>query len=101
MLAADIAGYSRLMDADEVGTLLKLTEYQRVIDSLITSHSGRIFGTSGDGLIAEFSSVVDAVQCAIRVQDAIEERNRDCPWNDRTMYRIGIHLGDVIVRGEN
>src|SRR5579864_1384161 len=101
MLAADIAGYSRLMEADEVSTLQRLTEYQSVIGSLIASHSGRIFGTSGDGLIAEFSSVVEAVRCAINVQDAIEERNKDCPWNERMMYRIGIHFGDVIVRGQN
>ena len=79
IFAADVEGYSRLMGRDEVGTLRTLTEYRAIIDRLIASHRGRIFNTAGDSLVADFASAVDAVQCAVAVQDAIAKENADRP----------------------
>ena len=79
ILAADVEGYSRLMGRDEVGTLRTLTAYRVIIDRLIASHRGRIFNTAGDSLVADFASAVDAVQCAVAVQDAIAKENADRP----------------------
>jgi adenylate cyclase len=102
ILAADVAGYSRLVGADELGTLAR---WQVHCDSLvvpkITSHDGRIVRTSGDGVLAEFASVVNAVQCAVEMQHAIAERNADIPQEKRIEFRIGINVGDIIVdRGD-
>jgi adenylate cyclase len=77
IFAADVEGYSRLMGLDEVGTLRTLTEYRAIIDRLIATHRGRIFSTAGDSLVADFASAVDAVQCAVDVQDAIAKENAD------------------------
>jgi len=79
IFAADVEGYSSLMGRDEVGTLRTLTAYRAIIDRLIASHRGRIFSTAGDSLVADFASAVDAVQCAVAVQDAIAKENGDRP----------------------
>jgi adenylate cyclase len=101
IFAADVEGYSRLMGQDEVGTLRTLTEYRVAIDRLIASHRGRIFNTAGDSLVADFASAVDAVQCAIEVQDAIAKENTDRPVGEQMRFRIGVHVGDIIVQGDN
>src|SRR6516225_8558944 len=101
IFAADVEGYSRLMGRDEVGTLRTLTAYQVIIDSLIASHRGRIFNTAGDTLVADFASAVDAVQCAVAVQDAIAKENADRPTGEQMWFRIGIHVGDIMVQGDN
>jgi adenylate cyclase len=101
IFAADVEGYSRLMGLDEVGTLRTLTAYRVIVDRLISSHRGRIFNTAGDGLVADFASAVDAVQCAVEVQDAISKANADRPAGDQMQFRIGVHVGDIIVQGDN
>jgi adenylate cyclase len=98
ILAADVAGYSRLMGADEEGTLARLNAHRRALfDPKIAEHGGRIVKTTGDGLLAEFPSVVDAVRCAVEVQRGMAERNAAVPAAERIEFRIGINLGDVIV----
>ena len=98
ILAADVAGYSRLMEADEEGTLAALRAIHRELgDPKVRQHRGRIVNTTGDGLLIEFSSVVDAVRCAVELQRAMAERNTDIPPAKRIEFRIGIHQGDVIV----
>src|SRR6266849_3584532 len=89
------------MGLDEVGTLRILTAYRVVVDRLIASHRGRIFTTAGDSLVADFASAVDAVQCAVAVQDAISKANADRPVGEQMRFRIGIHVGDIIVQGDN
>jgi TolB-like protein/class 3 adenylate cyclase len=101
IFAADVAGYSALMGRDEVGTLRTLTAYRVIIDRLITSHRGRIFNTAGDSLVADFASAVDAVQCAVEAQDAIAKENADRPAGEQMRFRIGIHVGDIIVQADN
>jgi TolB-like protein len=102
ILAADVAGYSRLMGADEEGTLDRLKALRReLIDPKIAEHHGRIVKTTGDGMLVEFASVVDAVRCAVEVQQAIPERNTDVGADSRIELRIGINLGDVIVEGDD
>jgi adenylate cyclase len=97
ILCADIAGYSRLMGSDEEGTLAALKSDRReLIDPLITQHRGRIFKTTGDGILVEFASVVDAVRCAVVVQQGMADRNADRAEAERIRFRIGINLGDVI-----
>src|SRR5229473_1158583 len=98
ILAADVAGYSRLMGADEEGTLAALKELRRELaEPMIAEHRGRIVKTTGDGLLVEFASVVDAVRCAVAAQRAMAERNADIPAGRRIEFRIGIHQGDIIV----
>jgi adenylate cyclase len=99
ILSADVKGYSRLMGEDEVGTLRRLTEYREVTDALIHQHRGRIVGTAGDNILAEFASAVDAVQGAVDIQQALKTRNADLPSERRMEFRIGINVGDVIVEG--
>src|SRR5689334_14014670 len=100
ILAADVAGYSRLMGADEEGTLERLKMLRReLVDPKIHEHHGRIVKTTGDGLLAEFASVVDAVRCAGEIQRAMAERDLDLAEERRLRFRIGINLGDVIVDG--
>ena len=100
ILAADVAGYSRLMGADEEGTLERLKALRReLVDLKIAEHHGRIVKTTGDGILVEFSSVVDAVRCAVEMQKAMPERNSGIGGDDRIELRIGINLGDVIVEG--
>ena len=102
ILAADIAGYSRLMGADEAGTLARLKEYRRVlIDPKNKQYRGRIVKTTGDGILIEFPSVVDAVCCSIEVQQGMRERNAEVPPEKRIEFRIGINLGDVIIEGRD
>ena len=98
ILAADVAGYSRLVGADEEGTLTRLKAYRReLIDPKIAEHRGRIVKTTGDGLLVEFSSVVDALRCATETQTAMAERNAAVPADIRIEFRVGIHQGDIVV----
>src|SRR5438067_12516714 len=97
VLAADVAGYSRLMEADEEGTLAKLKAIRRELSNpKIAEHRGRIVKTTGDGMLLEFASVVDAVRCAVEVQRAMSERNAGVPPAKRIEFRVGINLGDII-----
>src|SRR5258707_9676605 len=89
------------MGQDEVGTLRTLTAYRVIIDRLIGSHRGRIFNTAGDSVLADFASAVDAVQCAVSVQEAITKENSSRPAGEPMRFRIGIHVGGIIVQGEN
>jgi adenylate cyclase len=98
VFAADVEGYSRLMGADEVGTLKGLTERRAILDRLIGEHRGRIANTAGDSVLAEFGSAVDAVQCAVEAQAALTEANSSLPSDKRINFRIGVHIGDVMVR---
>jgi len=100
ILAADVAAYSRLMGVDEEGTLERLKAHRRqLIDPKIAEHRGRIVKTTGDGLLGEFASVVDAVRCAAEVQRGMLDREPDVPDERRVQLRIGINLGDVIAEG--
>src|SRR6516162_7478960 len=102
ILAADAAGYSRLMGADEEGTLERLNALRHeLVDLKIAEHHGRIVKTTGDGLLVEFASVVDAVRCAVAVQQAMPERDAGAGTDNRIELRIGINLGDVIVEGDD
>src|SRR5450755_2445286 len=102
ILAADVAGYSRLTGLDEEGTHVQLQDHLRtLVDPKIAEHRGRVVKNTGDGLLAEFSSVVDAVRCALDVQRGMAERNAEVPDEKRIEFRIGINVGDVIVdRGD-
>jgi adenylate cyclase len=97
ILAADVAGYSRLMAEDEESTLATLRAWRSVVDGLVGSHGGRVFGGAGDSFIAEFPSVVSAACCAVRIQQELGNRNRSFPENRRMHFRIGVNLGEVIV----
>ncbi len=96
ILSADVEGYSRLMGDDEEATVRTLTSYREVLTTLIKQHNGKVLDSPGDNLLAEFVSVVDAVQCAVAVQKEINARNTELPENRRMQFRIGINLGDVI-----
>jgi TolB-like protein/class 3 adenylate cyclase/Tfp pilus assembly protein PilF len=99
IFAADVEGYSRLMGADEVSTLRDLTERRAILDELIASHRGRIANTAGDSVLAEFGSAVDAVQCAVEAQAALAGANATLSPERHINFRIGIHVGDVMVKG--
>ena len=101
ILAADAVGYSRLMGADEEGTLATLRAHRQVIDRLIEQHDGRVFGSAGDSVVAEFASPVEAVRCATEIQFELDRQNADLPEPRRMRFRIGINLGDVVVEGNN
>ena len=102
VLAADVVGYSRLMEADEVGTLAQLkTLRKEVFDPKLAEHNGRIVKTTGDGVLVEFASAVDAVQHAVEVQRALAKRNEDVPSERRIELRIGINVGDIIVEDDD
>jgi adenylate cyclase len=102
ILAADVVGYSRLMGVDEEGTLERFKAHRaELIDRKIAEHQGRIVKTTGDGLLVEFSSVVDAVRCAVEIQRDMAERNAGLPQDRRIDFRIGINLGDIIVDGDD
>jgi adenylate cyclase len=102
ILAADVVGYSRLMGADEEGTLAALKVIRReLVDPRIVEHRGRIVKTTGDGLLVEFASVVDAVRCAVDVQREMAERNAEVPTETRIEFRVGINLGDIIIVGDD
>jgi adenylate cyclase len=101
ILHADVVGFSRLMGEDEVGTHQALSKLQGAVDPLITAHGGRIVGTAGDSLLADFSSVVDALSCAVEMQRASRAVNDPAPPERRLELRIGVNLGDVIVDGDD
>jgi class 3 adenylate cyclase/pimeloyl-ACP methyl ester carboxylesterase len=102
ILAADVVGYSRLMGADEMGTLNSLKSHRReLVDVAIADHRGRIVKTTGDGMLVEFASVVDAVSCAVHMQRAMAGRNAAAPQDKRIVFRIGINLGDIIIDGDD
>ena len=99
ILAADIAGYSRLMGADEVGTLAALKAHRReIVDPAIAAHHGRIVRTTGDGMLVEFASAVDAVTCAVAVQEKMADQTGEGP---RIQFRVGINIGDIIIDGDD
>jgi len=101
ILAADVFGYSRLMAENEEDALRTLKAYRSVIDRLIARHEGRIFNTAGDSVLAEFGSAVEAVRCAITIQEELRVRNAQIDENRRMDFRIGINVGDVLVDGDN
>ena len=99
ILAADVAGYSRLMSADEVGTLAALRAHRReIVDPAIATHKGRIVKTTGDGMLVEFASAVDAVTCAVAVQEKMAGQTAEGP---RIQFRFGINIGDIIIDGDD
>src|SRR5919112_409308 len=99
IFCADVADYSRLMHADEIGTLRALTAHRAIMDGLIAQHGGRIANTAGDSVLAEFPSVVDAVECAVAIQEKLGEADAGVEDTRALRFRIGIHVGDVAVRG--
>src|SRR5215212_2580863 len=99
IFAADVEGYSRLMGSDEVGTLRTLTTHREVMDRLIGEHGGRIANTAGDSVLAEFPSVVDAVQASVDIQAALKTANGALSEDRQVRFRIGVHVGDVMVKG--
>src|SRR5690348_15334600 len=101
IVAADVAGYSRLMGLDEVGTARTLREHRKVTDALVAKHGGRLVKTTGDGVLLEFPSVVDAVECAVAVQAVMAERNQGVPENRLMFLRVGINLGDILIEGDD
>ncbi|MBI4766447.1 MAG: adenylate/guanylate cyclase domain-containing protein [Deltaproteobacteria bacterium] len=100
ILSADVQGYSRLMEADEEGTIRTLKACMEVISGSIQQHRGRLVATGGDSVLAEFASVVDAVRCAVGIQEELKERNKDIDENRRMEFRIGVNLGDVVEEGD-
>ena len=102
ILAADVVGYSHLVEQDEAGTLTALRTLRReVIDPLLAEHHGRIVKSMGDGALAEFGSVVDAVACAVAVQKGVADQQDSVPAERRIVFRIGVNLGDVVVEGDD
>ncbi len=100
ILSADAVGYSRLMAADEEETLRTITAYREQISSLVGKYRGRVVDAPGDNLLAEFPSALDAVRCALEIQSVVATRNDPRPTEHRMEFRIGVHLGDVMVEGE-
>ena len=101
IFSADFAGYSRLMGADEAGTLANLSAHREVIDELIRQRNGRIASTAGDSVLAEFPSVMEAVQCGVEIQQAMAARNADLSEDSKMLLRVGINVGDVMVKDED
>ena len=101
IFAADVEGYSRLMGQDEIGTLRRLTACRAILDERIPAYRGRIFGSAGDSVVADFASAVDAVQCAVAVQEAFAKDSAARPAGEQMRFRIGVHVGDVLVQGDN
>src|SRR4030043_2375032 len=100
ILSADVKGYSSLMGEDEVGTIRTLNIYKEVMTGLSQHYHGRVVDAPGDNVLAEFGSVVDAVECAVEIQKELKTRNADLPENRKMEFRIGVNLGDVIEDGE-
>jgi adenylate cyclase len=100
ILSADVKGYSRLMGEDEEATIHTLTAYREVISTLIRQHHGRVVDSPGDNLLAEFASAVDAVQCAVEIQQDLRVRNTEFPDHRKMEFRIGLNVGDVVLEGE-
>ena len=101
ILAADAVGYSQQMGHDEEGTIRVLSAHRAVIDGLIAFHGGRIMSTAGDSVLAEFASVVEAVRCAVEIQEALKTSNDALPANTRMLFRVGVNLGDVVVKNDD
>jgi adenylate cyclase len=101
ILSGDVAGFSRLIGLDEEGTLRTLDIYRKAIDEFVREHSGRVFGSAGDGFVAEFPSAVQAVRCSVAIQRSLFRRNKDLAPDRRLEFRIGINLGDVVVAGDD
>src|SRR5512132_212768 len=102
IFAGDIAGYGRLMGADEEGTLHQLKAHRKeLVDPKITEHRGRVVKTTGDGMLVEFVSVVDAVRCAVDIQRGMAERNSEVPPEKRIQFRVGLNVGDIIIDGDD
>lgn len=101
IVAADVAGYSRLMGLDEVGTARTLREHRKATDALVEKHGGRLVKSTGDGVLLEFPSVVDAVECAVAVQEVMAQRNERVPEDRRMLFRIGVNLGDILIEGDD
>jgi len=100
ILSADVEGYSRLMGEDEDATIRTLASYRKLMSTLIQKHRGRVVDSPGDKMLAEFTSAVNAVRCAVEIQDELKIRNDELPENQKMGFRIGVNLGDVIVEGE-
>ena len=100
ILSADVKGYSRLMGEDEEGTIRTLNAYKEVLTGFIEKHQGRVVGTAGDSMLAEFASVVDAVRCAVGIQEELKDRNKELSEDRRMEFRIGVNLGDVVEDGD-
>src|SRR5215469_17979693 len=100
ILCADVYGYSRLMGEDEEAMLRTLSAYRKIVDSLIESHRGRFVNSAGDSVLAEFTSVVAAVNCAVDIQTALKGQNASLPPDRQMQFRIGVNSGDVMVEGE-
>ena len=100
ILSADVKEYSRLMGVDDVATVEMLTDYRKAMAVLVSQHRGRVVDSAGDSLLAEFSSVVDAVQCSVGIQEELNARNADLSADRRMDFRIGVNLGEVIVEGD-
>ena len=96
IFSADVVGYSRLMEDNEEATIQALNTYRNSMSTLVQQHRGRVVDMTGDNLMAEFSSVVDAVKCAVETQKELRERNADLPENRRMFFRIGVNLGDIV-----
>jgi adenylate cyclase len=101
ILSADVKGYSRLMGEDEEGTIRILNAHKEVMAGFIQKHQGRVVGTAGDSVLAEFASVVDAVRCAVEIQEGLRDKNKELPENQRMEFRIGVNLGDVVEDGND
>jgi len=101
ILAADVAGYSRLMGTDEAGTARALREYRATLDPIVARYGGRIVKTAGDGVLLEFPSIVSAVECALAFQNLMVVQNADVPSDRQMWFRIGINLGDVLIDGQD
>src|SRR6266481_1744488 len=102
IVAMDVVGYSRLMGADEVGTLTALKSHRTaLLDPVVAAHHGRLVKSTGDGLLLEFASVVDAIGCAVAVQRGMLSRNAEVPEDKRLVFRIGVNIGDIIIDGSD
>jgi len=100
ILSADVVGYSRLMDDNEEATIHTLNDYREVMGNLIQQYKGRVVDTTGDNLMAEFASVVNAVNCAVEIQRELAERNSELPDDRKMQFRIGVNVGDVVEEGD-
>lgn len=97
ILSADAVGYTRLMAEDEVATVQRIKTYRELIGVRVREHNGRVVDSPGDNLLSELPSALDAVRCAIEIQSALKHRNADLPANQRMEFRVGVHLGDVMI----
>ena len=100
ILSADVKGYSRLMSQDEEATVKTLKQHRLTISGLVSEHRGRVVDSPGDNILAEFGSVVDAVKCAVKIQETLKRKNAELPENRRMEFRIGVNLGDVLDEGD-